>query len=349
MGDLGLFGLVVPEEYGGAGGDFTRLCVAIEELGRVDQSIGITLVGRRRPGHQPDPDVRHRGAEGALAARPRRRPGAGRVRPDRARGRLRRRRDPDPGRARRRRVGHQRRQGVHHQLRHRRSPPSSRSPRAPGRGRRRPEITAILVPAGTPGLHRRAGLRQARLAHLGHPRADLRRLPGAGGQPARRSAAAGFQQFLAILDDGRIAISALAVGLAQACLDAVARLRQDAAAVRRADRRQPGRRLPDRRPRGRGRGGAAADLQGGLAARTDAAGRRGRRGQAGRRDRQAVLDRGRGRRRPASPPRSSAATASWRSTRSPGSTATPRSSRSARGRREVQRMVIARGLGLPVA
>ena len=44
MGDLGLFGLVVPEEYGGGGdGDFTSLCVAIEELGRVDQSIGITL------------------------------------------------------------------------------------------------------------------------------------------------------------------------------------------------------------------------------------------------------------------------------------------------------------------
>ena len=48
MGDLGLFGLVVPEEFGGShdpeeGGAFTSLCVAIEELGRVDQSIGITL------------------------------------------------------------------------------------------------------------------------------------------------------------------------------------------------------------------------------------------------------------------------------------------------------------------
>src|SRR5690242_2558411 len=46
MGDLGLFGLVAPEEYGGSGdsgGDFTSLCVAIEELGRVNQSIGITL------------------------------------------------------------------------------------------------------------------------------------------------------------------------------------------------------------------------------------------------------------------------------------------------------------------
>src|SRR6478735_10778411 len=43
MGDLGLFGLVVPEEWGGSGGDFASLCVAIEELGRVDQSVGITL------------------------------------------------------------------------------------------------------------------------------------------------------------------------------------------------------------------------------------------------------------------------------------------------------------------
>ncbi|MDQ3095925.1 MAG: acyl-CoA dehydrogenase family protein, partial [Actinomycetota bacterium] len=45
MGKLGLFGLTTPEEYGGAGedGDFTSLCVAIEEIGRVDQSMGITL------------------------------------------------------------------------------------------------------------------------------------------------------------------------------------------------------------------------------------------------------------------------------------------------------------------
>ena len=43
MGELGLFGLVVPEAYGGSAADFTSLCVAIEELGRVDQSIGITL------------------------------------------------------------------------------------------------------------------------------------------------------------------------------------------------------------------------------------------------------------------------------------------------------------------
>ncbi|NQU36176.1 MAG: acyl-CoA dehydrogenase family protein, partial [Actinobacteria bacterium] len=43
MADLGLFGLPFPEEYGGMGGDFIALCVAIEELARVDSSIAITL------------------------------------------------------------------------------------------------------------------------------------------------------------------------------------------------------------------------------------------------------------------------------------------------------------------
>src|SRR3990170_517192 len=43
MGEHGLMGLTAPEEYGGSGADFTSLCVAIEEIGRVDQALGITL------------------------------------------------------------------------------------------------------------------------------------------------------------------------------------------------------------------------------------------------------------------------------------------------------------------
>ena len=58
LGDLGLFGLTAPERFGGAAADFTSLCIAIEELGYADQSVGITL-GRRRAGNQPDPDLRH--------------------------------------------------------------------------------------------------------------------------------------------------------------------------------------------------------------------------------------------------------------------------------------------------
>ncbi|MCU1590760.1 MAG: acyl-CoA dehydrogenase [Frankiales bacterium] len=43
MGQMGLFGLPFPEEYGGMGGDYFALCLALEELGRVDQSVAITL------------------------------------------------------------------------------------------------------------------------------------------------------------------------------------------------------------------------------------------------------------------------------------------------------------------
>ena len=43
MGELGLFGLMFGEEWGGAGAGLTTQCLAIEEIGRVDQSIGITL------------------------------------------------------------------------------------------------------------------------------------------------------------------------------------------------------------------------------------------------------------------------------------------------------------------
>ncbi|KRF30968.1 acyl-CoA dehydrogenase family protein [Yonghaparkia sp. Soil809] len=43
MGEMGLFGLPFPEEYGGQGGTYVELCLAIEELARVDQSIAVTL------------------------------------------------------------------------------------------------------------------------------------------------------------------------------------------------------------------------------------------------------------------------------------------------------------------
>src|SRR5918999_2280402 len=43
MAGLGLFGLPFPEEYGGSGGDFFTLCLAIEEIARVDSSLAITL------------------------------------------------------------------------------------------------------------------------------------------------------------------------------------------------------------------------------------------------------------------------------------------------------------------
>ncbi|WP_164966061.1 acyl-CoA dehydrogenase family protein, partial [Streptococcus pneumoniae] len=43
MGEMGLFGLPFPEEYGGMGGDYFALALALEQLGRVNQSVAITL------------------------------------------------------------------------------------------------------------------------------------------------------------------------------------------------------------------------------------------------------------------------------------------------------------------
>ena len=43
MGQMGLFGLPFPEEFGGMGGDYFALCLALEELAKVDQSVAITL------------------------------------------------------------------------------------------------------------------------------------------------------------------------------------------------------------------------------------------------------------------------------------------------------------------
>ena len=53
MADMGLFGLPFPEEYGGMGGDYFALCLAIEELGKVDQSVAITLEGGVSLGAMP--------------------------------------------------------------------------------------------------------------------------------------------------------------------------------------------------------------------------------------------------------------------------------------------------------
>src|ERR1700755_1391817 len=53
MGEMGLFGLPFPEEYGGMGGDYFALCLALEELAKFDQSVAITLEARVSLGVRP--------------------------------------------------------------------------------------------------------------------------------------------------------------------------------------------------------------------------------------------------------------------------------------------------------
>ena len=60
MGDMGLFGLPIPVQYGGRGSDYLALCLAVEQLARVDQSIAVTLEAGVGLGEMP---ILRRGSE----------------------------------------------------------------------------------------------------------------------------------------------------------------------------------------------------------------------------------------------------------------------------------------------
>jgi short-chain 2-methylacyl-CoA dehydrogenase len=223
MGDLGLFGLVVPERFGGTAtpgsGDFTTLCIAIEELGRVDQSIGITLEAAVGLGINPilrfgtDAQKQHwlpdLVAGRTVAAFGLTEPEAG----------------SDAGASKMRAVldnGDWVLNGAKAFITNSGTDITSvitvtaKTGDESGRGSR--EVSTILVPAGTAGLtvepaYHKLGWHSSDTHGLTFDdcRVPAENLLGKRGH--------GFRQFLAVLDDGRIAISALAVGLAQACLD----------------------------------------------------------------------------------------------------------------------------------
>ncbi len=212
MGELGLFGLVFPEEWGGGDGDFASLCIAIEEIGRVDQSMGITLSAGVGLGANPIFRFGDDEQKATVAARPRRRPGARRVRPHRARRRQRRRRHPHPGRA----DGDDWViDGTKAFITNSGTPITSIITVT---ARTDDGISTFVVEAGTPGLiveppYRKLGWHASDTHGLA---LDDCRVPDA---TCSASPGAGFRNFLSILDDGRIAISALALGCARACLD----------------------------------------------------------------------------------------------------------------------------------
>jgi short-chain 2-methylacyl-CoA dehydrogenase len=214
MGELGLFGLPFPPEYGGSGAEFITLCVAIEELARVDASVAITLEAGVGLGASPiaaygTDDQRARWlpdlcAGRALAAFGLTEADAG---SDAGGTRTRARRDGDDWVI----------DGSKAFITNSGTPITSLvtvTARTGDTG----DITAIVVPAGTPGFvvepaYRKMGWH----ASDTHPlRFESCRVPVAN---TLGPEGAGLHQFLAILDDGRIAIAALAVGVAQACLE----------------------------------------------------------------------------------------------------------------------------------
>ena len=221
MGSMGLFGLPFPEEYGGMGGDYFALCLAIEELARVDSSVAITLEAGVSLGAMPifrfgTEEQRRRwlpelAAGRALGAFGLTEPGGG----------------SDAGATR----TTARLDGEHWVINGTKSfitnsgteiirlitvtaiTDSDGGGTSAGRG-----ISSIIVPLPSPGCtvskpYSKVGWHASDTRELAF--ADCR-VPAENllGQRGR-----GYANFLSILDEGRIAIAALATGLAQGCLD----------------------------------------------------------------------------------------------------------------------------------
>ncbi len=213
MGDLGLFGLPFPEQYGGAASDFTTLCIAIEELGRVDQSIAITLEAAVGLGINPIAEF------GTASQRDRWLPDLIAGRTLAAFGLTEAGGGSDAGATRTRADlvdGEWVINGSKAFITNSGTAITSLVTITARTGH--DEVSAIIVPAGTPGFgvepaYEKMGWHASDThgLHFADCRVPADHLLGVRG--------AGFGQFLSTLDDGRIAIAALSVGVLEACLE----------------------------------------------------------------------------------------------------------------------------------
>ena len=215
MGKLGLFGLPFPEEYGGMGGDLFALCLAIEELARIDSSVAITLEAAVALGAMPlqrfgNEEQRRRWlpelcAGERLAAFGLTEPGGG---------------SDIPGGMRttaRLEAGEWVIDGAKAFITNAGTSITSLVTVLARTGGGRREISTIIVPAGTEGFtvggkYSKVGWSASDTRELAF---DSCRVPADHllGERGR-----GYAQFLQILDEGRVAIAALATGLAAGCV-----------------------------------------------------------------------------------------------------------------------------------
>jgi short/branched chain acyl-CoA dehydrogenase len=218
MGQMGLFGLPFPEEYGGMGGNYFALCIALEELARVDSSVAITLEAAVSLGAMP---IYRFGTEEQkrewlprlcsgelLGAFGLTEPGGG---SDAGATLTRARLDGDEWLI----------SGTKAFITNSGTDITGLVTVTAVTGELpdgRKEISSIIVPSATPGF-----TVSKKYSKVGWNASDTRelsftdvRVPAANllGERGR-----GYAQFLSILDEGRIAIAALGVGLAQGCVD----------------------------------------------------------------------------------------------------------------------------------
>jgi len=219
MGEMGLFGLPFPEEHGGMGGDYFALCLALEELARIDSSVAITLeagvslgampvyrfgTAEQRERWLPDLTAGRRLAAFGLTESGSGSDAAG---ANRTTARL----DGDQWVI----------NGSKSFITNSGTDITSFVTVTAVTGQQadgRKEISAIIVPSGTPGFgvapkYSKVGWRASDTheLHFDDVRVPAGNLLGERGR--------GFAQFLSTLDEGRVAIAALAVGLAKGCVD----------------------------------------------------------------------------------------------------------------------------------
>ncbi|MEU7631597.1 acyl-CoA dehydrogenase family protein [Nocardia sp. NPDC049220] len=225
MAEMGLFGLPFPEEYGGMGGDYFALCLALEELGKVDQSVAITLEAGVSLGVMPiyrfgdDKQKREwlpRLTSGRnLAAFGLTEPGAG----------------SDAGGTRTTAVADSGEWIVNGSKQFITNSGTDITAlvtvtAVTGHSSGKKEISTILVPTDTPGFvaepaYNKVGWNASDTHPLSFTdvRVPEENLLGERGR--------GYANFLRILDEGRIAIAALSVGAAQGCVDESVRYAKD--------------------------------------------------------------------------------------------------------------------------
>ncbi|QCB50433.1 acyl-CoA dehydrogenase [Rhodococcus sp. PAMC28707] len=219
MAEMGLFGLPFPEEYGGMGGDYFALCLALEELGKVDQSVAITLeagvslgampVYRFGNDEQKQEWLPKLTSGSSLAAFGLTEPGAGS--------------DAGGTRTTAKLVGGEwiingSKQFITNSGTDITELVTVTAVTGADEVTGRKQISSILVPTSTPGfVAEKAYDKVGWNASDTHPlsfndvRVPYENLLGQQGR--------GYANFLHILDEGRIAIAALSVGVAQGCVD----------------------------------------------------------------------------------------------------------------------------------
>ncbi len=232
MARLGLMGLTLPEEYGGSGGDFVGYNLALEEISRADTSVGITMEAHISLGCAPlaaygTAEQRDRYLAPCAAGESLWAFGLTEENAGTDAGGTETTAETDGGQwvvnGSKKWItngGTDITAGV------------TAIARTGLRENGKPELTAIIIPQDTPGFTRGPGYEK-----LGWRASDQRQLYFDGCRVPEENTLGergrGFAQFLQTLDAGRVAVGALSVGLAQACLDA--------ALARAKERRQFGR------------------------------------------------------------------------------------------------------------